>query len=61
MKRWHFGSMGKGMVYLINGAGVIGWPHGRMQNLIPNSHLIKREIMGGVNYRQSNDFKVQII
>lgn len=53
--------MGKGMVYLINGAGVIGWPHGRMQNLTPNSHLIKKEIMGGVNYRQSNDFKVQII
>lgn len=33
---------GKGMVYLINGAAVIGWPHGSLQNLTPNSHLIKK-------------------
>lgn len=37
------------MVYLINGTGIIGWPHGRMRNLTPDSHIIKEEITNGVN------------
>lgn len=33
-----------GVVYLIKGAGIIGWPCGWMPSSIPNSHLSKNKL-----------------